>query len=613
MTTLQYIDSINALRAYAPTENGQVVFLISHQAGSHQGSGKFYYDTTDSTSIDNNGTVIVTASGARWKRFGNRITFDDFGADPTGLTSSDDAVEAAIKAVSSLKNKIVFTSNNAQYLLNRATAITVPAGVTLKGNRTAMAQGPSSNTTNGPARAGLTDDSAFIIRKPVGVTCFSCARDVVFDGWSFLYPDQIYTAESSAQFRQYGATITSTGTLSVSHCRYVGAYDFVNASGEANYFDSTYGWAIRCDYKISGSREINRFTNVHVNPNVVRPTEKAVTASLTVEGSCAFNLDRHDNTFLTNVFAYGKKVFLRSTTLGTSYLGGVSLTNFMADRNGTCFEIDSDSAANIQIANGSYINDYGDLDGGFLVLKKSVSRQNITPVHITNVTFSTANNPKGTLSPQAIYFAADSGYQLAFSNSVMPLWTNGALNNASGYNLLRGEITIAQRVYQLTSAPQNYLDNASLVDVDTTSQPVNWSIDGNLTANSNQITSTGANPRYKGILQRIHRSIGNRTFWAVASSIGDPNASVPPGTPEPSVSTGIWARSFNDNYTDLIESDTVPWVQIGNLFYAQFYMSNTRTIHDILVNPGSNGNTVRILACGISPGQIFDFSSLSLF
>lgn len=110
MTTLQYIDSINALRAYAPTENGQVVFLISHQAGSHQGSGKFYYDTTDSTSVDNNGTVIVTASGARWKRFGNRITFDDFGADPTGLTSSDDAVEAAIKAVSSLKNKIVFLS-----------------------------------------------------------------------------------------------------------------------------------------------------------------------------------------------------------------------------------------------------------------------------------------------------------------------------------------------------------------------------------------------------------------------------------------------------------------------------------------------------------------------
>ncbi|MGO4742152.1 exopolysaccharide biosynthesis protein [Serratia quinivorans] len=612
MSILQNIDSISALRTYAPTESNQVIFLVSHQTGSYQGGGKFYYDSADNSSADNNGTVIVTASGARWKRFDEQITFDDFGADPTGISSSDNAIAAAINEVALRQNKIVFSSNNARYLLNSATPITVPAGVTLKGNRSAMAQGPSSNTNNGPARANLSDDSAFIIRKPAGIICFSCARDVVFDGWSFLYPGQNYAAENNTQFIQYGATISSTGTLSVSHCRYVGAYDFVNAKGEANYFDSIYGWAVRCDYRVYESREINRFTNVHVNANVVRPTEKAVTASLTVEGSCAFNLDRHDNTFLTNVFSYGKKIFLKTTTVGTSYLGGISLSNFMADRNGTCLDIDSDSAANIQISNGSYINDYGDVDGGFLVLKKSSSIKNITPIQITNVVFSTANNPKGTLSAQAIRFVTESGYQLSFSNTCMPLWTEGKLNNASGYNLLRGEISIAQRCYRLTAPPLNYLSNASMVDIDANAQPVNWSIDGNLTANSNQLTSTGINPGYKGILQRVHRSIGPRTFWAVASSIGDPNASAPPGTPVPNISTGIWARGFNDGYTDLIESGTVPWVQIGSLFYAQFPMSNTRTIHDILVNPGSNGNVVQIIACGISPGQIFDFSSLSL-
>ncbi|MGP0919174.1 exopolysaccharide biosynthesis protein, partial [Serratia sp. CY81166] len=259
------------------------------------------------------------------------------------------------------------------------------------------------------------------------------------------------------------------------------------------------------------------------------------------------------------------------------------------------------SSANIQIANGSYINDYGDIVGGFLVLRKSTGQSNITPVQISNVNFATANGPKGSLSPQAIRFEANGGYQLSFSNTVMPMWTNGSLNNEAGYNILRGTLSIAQRSYQLHAAPLNCLTNSNMIAIGADKQPVGWFIDGNLTADSNTLTANGDNPAYKGLGQRIHRSMGLRTFWAIASYIGEQSTA--------QASTGIWARSFNDDYTDTIESNNaIPWMRIGNLYYARFVMNNNRTIHDILINPGNGNNTVRILACGISPGEIFDFS-----
>lgn len=364
MNNMISVNNISELRNLTPVTDDQIVFLVSHTPGHFAGGGEFYYAKTDTTSADNNGTVVVTTGGARWKRLDEKLTFDHFGADPSGTSASDAAISATLNYAASLKNKVVYASENAQYLLTSTQPINVANGVTVRGSRRGIAQGPASLTSNGPNRAGLADDSAFIIKKPAGAVCFACDKNVVFDGWSFLYPDQKYTATQPEAFVPYGATITATGALSVANCRYVGAYDFVQARGEANNFENIYGWAVRCDYRVYESRDINRFTNVHVNANVVRPTENAVTASIAVTGSCAFNLDRHDNTFMVNVFSYGKKIFIKTTTQGTSYLGGLSLSNFMADRNGTGIDIDSDSSANIQIANGSYINDYGDTVGG---------------------------------------------------------------------------------------------------------------------------------------------------------------------------------------------------------------------------------------------------------
>jgi len=60
------IKTIADLRTYSPVADGQVVDVLGHTLAGI-GGGQFYYDPEDSTSADNNGTVIVTSSWERWK------------------------------------------------------------------------------------------------------------------------------------------------------------------------------------------------------------------------------------------------------------------------------------------------------------------------------------------------------------------------------------------------------------------------------------------------------------------------------------------------------------------------------------------------------------------
>ena len=64
-------------------------------------AGFFYYDPSDTTSVDNGGTVIVSGNGKRWKRlFDGAVNVKWFGA--TGLASGDDT-SALSRALLSIK------------------------------------------------------------------------------------------------------------------------------------------------------------------------------------------------------------------------------------------------------------------------------------------------------------------------------------------------------------------------------------------------------------------------------------------------------------------------------------------------------------------------------
>lgn len=65
---------VSTLRTIEPDNNNQRIFVVAHTSGvtvgasGDSGGGWFYADLSDSTSNDDNGVVIVTSGGKRWKR-----------------------------------------------------------------------------------------------------------------------------------------------------------------------------------------------------------------------------------------------------------------------------------------------------------------------------------------------------------------------------------------------------------------------------------------------------------------------------------------------------------------------------------------------------------------
>src|SRR5690606_9887918 len=80
-----------------PVATGQQVTVVGHTI-PRLGGGNFVYDPDDATSTDDNGCVIVTAGGARWKRKNNKSpTPYMFGA--LEHTDSTAAIQACIDFV----------------------------------------------------------------------------------------------------------------------------------------------------------------------------------------------------------------------------------------------------------------------------------------------------------------------------------------------------------------------------------------------------------------------------------------------------------------------------------------------------------------------------------
>lgn len=85
----------------------QVILDFSWVAGD--GGGLFRLDTTDTTSADNGGTIIVDAAGNRWKRqFTGPLNVRWFGARGDGTTNDTAAVQATIDAVVAIGSGVVY-------------------------------------------------------------------------------------------------------------------------------------------------------------------------------------------------------------------------------------------------------------------------------------------------------------------------------------------------------------------------------------------------------------------------------------------------------------------------------------------------------------------------
>ena len=121
-------DSIAALRANTATvTSGLKTCSVTSYYGANAVSlqqspfqGNYYIKTSDTTSADNGGTIIVDAAGNRWYLSSNTLIYGEtFGCRADGVTDDSVAMQAALGWVLNKRKKLHLTASS--YLLNSVT------------------------------------------------------------------------------------------------------------------------------------------------------------------------------------------------------------------------------------------------------------------------------------------------------------------------------------------------------------------------------------------------------------------------------------------------------------------------------------------------------------
>ena len=159
------VASVAALRAAtATTLPANQCFVVGYYAGSDGGGGFYWYNSTDSVSADNGGSIIVDASNRRWylDNFSRPYSVRQFGAKGDGVTNAQAAIQNCINAVQAMGGGIVYFPSApsgypaaapgfpaANYLVATGTLAITAGGVYLQGP--GKLNGVSITFTNGAA------------------------------------------------------------------------------------------------------------------------------------------------------------------------------------------------------------------------------------------------------------------------------------------------------------------------------------------------------------------------------------------------------------------------------------------------------------------------------
>lgn len=125
------VDTISLLRAVDKTQFNRVT-VFGYAARGDNGGGTYWYDSTDTTSADNGGTIIVATDGGRWKLILlGPLSVKQFGVKGDGTTDDSARIQAALDSFPSSGGELYFPSGTYKF---SGITVTKPLKITCAGS-----------------------------------------------------------------------------------------------------------------------------------------------------------------------------------------------------------------------------------------------------------------------------------------------------------------------------------------------------------------------------------------------------------------------------------------------------------------------------------------------
>lgn len=127
-----HVTNIATLRAVTPEANAAAI-VAGRVTRGDRGGGVFYYDASDTTTVDDGALTIVTSGGHRFKRLvEDEIRAAWFGADASGVLESRTAIQAAMDAAATRGIRVV-RLDAGRFRIPTGTKLVPPSNLTLRG------------------------------------------------------------------------------------------------------------------------------------------------------------------------------------------------------------------------------------------------------------------------------------------------------------------------------------------------------------------------------------------------------------------------------------------------------------------------------------------------
>lgn len=416
--------TIALLRSNAVTPQASVAFVTGYVTAGDGGEGMFYLNASDTTTADNNGTIIVDAAGNRWYREWQGANLQLLWFGGSGAADFSVLLNRALLVVTTLSasksGMTISLPSQAMTCLSKITW-TYPAGTPF--SLTFAGAGSDASVLNWSS----TDGMQFNLLVP---------------GHSIHMLDM--TISTDAVGTQTGIYVHQATALGV-----YDASDFTRITWRGSSMNATAGWAVAakltclCAYNVIGCSVWGALVaGVKTGTGFVCQGDSTVTNQFSV----IQNFTDVQFTFLNEAITYGdylqgmtlSQVNITEVTSGIHQHAGsgavgigaqLALNNCQVACDGFGVELEG-SIGNVLISNSLF---YSRVASGVSVFFTSTS--NVVRATITGNNFEGAN----VTGTQAIVMAgACAGYTIA-GNTIYGLVT--AINNANTSTTIIGSIT----------------------------------------------------------------------------------------------------------------------------------------------------------------------------